>query len=576
MCLRLISYLRHTYAVLHIPFIIRSVGVLLMNDIASRNHYVSDLGISWARVPSSLLLIAIAAIGSGFVLNQLFILGWYFTILVPFLIAIALGGTMHAFVIATRCRNPWLSATIGSCAGICAYLSYFYFGLLPLLPPGQGMHIDKLPIYIVFRMATDVHQDVGKGGDLKQGPIPFMNWFTFLFELGGLTIIPANSAWKRSRRAYSLTQGNWAMTEERSVQPYQGQAMVAALESGQLQDYLRNSPPASDARVACKLTIEWFQTEQATPLSEPVYASISDHYRGYFVQNFRRTLVRQVELTPEEVIRLLPVLPKLAAQLDFQEPQQSSSPAQVYINPTSSTATAVAQVTPIPEPYRHRVRTKNYALIVNLLGGIELLGMACGIGLLWYGGTMLSKGAGVWGGAPLALGVILLGSAYYVSQWCQAVRENRWIHRRLRQELATRPNVELNLEDPRLQYVAIIPRDSFVKVKWTMSSDLALMLVDEKRREIRLEGDSDRYLIPVESILQCAPICLFHPIDTQHKIQKWLVQLQIQRETGVQELLVSIGHINWWPQGNAGRKRIAESACTQINQMRRVPVTDVT
>lgn len=547
-----------------------------MTDSSQREQYVSDGGVSWVRVPLSLFVVTAASLACGFLLNKLFELGWYLIILIPFLAAIGLGGLMNGFVIATRCRNYLFATVVGGGVGIGAYLAYFFFGMHSILPPGQGLRLDLLPSYISLRMATDVQEDVGKPNNLKNNkPTPFLNWMMFAFELGALTIVPANFGWRRSRRAYSNSLRRWAKLEEKMVAPYQGAAMKAALDAGTLADFMCTATPPPNVQVSCRLAVEWFWTDQdTTPLEEPIYASISDHYRFFLLKTLRYTLVRQVELTPREVLLLRPLLPRLAGLLDVKHPELQSVPAEVFVSAPEAElreSRAVAQVTPVPDLYRQKVRTKNYSTIVNLLGSVELFTFFGGVGLMALGGWRMSNNnVGPWEIASLAAGAVLFAAGTYVSQFCMGVRENRWIHRRLRNEISNRPDPTVDLNDPGLLYVAIYPRESFEKVKWVMSSDLALMRLDERRKELRLEGDCDRYLIPAAAIELCQPVCFFHPLDAQHNNQLWTIRMMIQRDMGEQELLLGIGHIDWWPRTNRGRKRMAESVCQQINQLRGV------
>src|SRR5262249_56557776 len=118
-------------------------------------------------------------------------------------------------------------------------------------------------------------------------------------------------------------------------------------------------------------------------------------------------------------------------------------------------------------------------------------------------------------------------------------------------------------------YVSIIPRESFVKVKLTMASDLLLLKLDERRRLLLMEGDCDRYRIPAGAISVCEPQCFFHPLDAQHQNQLWMVRLVVCVEQGLQELLLSVCATGWSPITNARRRSIAEAMCQRIHRLRR-------
>jgi len=102
----------------------------------------------------------------------------------------------------------------------------------------------------------------------------------------------------------------------------------------------------------------------------------------------------------------------------------------------------------------------------------------------------------------------------------------------------------------------------------TLSSDLLLMKINENRKEILLEGDSDRYRIPVATITSCEPQCFFHPLDKQHQNELWTVRLMTTVEEGVRELLLSMNLGGWLPRTNARRRALAQKTCDRINSLR--------
>jgi hypothetical protein len=148
--------------------------------------------------------------------------------------------------------------------------------------------------------------------------------------------------------------------------------------------------------------------------------------------------------------------------------------------------------------------------------------------------------------------------------YCSDVPENRWIERRLRHSVAERPDPLVAAHDSEGLYVSLIPRTSFAKVQLTMSSDLLLLRLDRRSRQLLMEGDADRYRIPAGAIAQCQAECFFHPLDAQRTRQLWMVRLLIRQEAGERELLLSVPATRWAPATNATRLRVAESLCRQI------------
>jgi hypothetical protein len=274
-----------------------------------------------------------------------------------------------------------------------------------------------------------------------------------------------------------------------------------------------------------------------------------------------------VELEPIEVLHLRPLFPHLAGLLDGQHPRLREVPANVVTAAeVERDASDVAQVTAVPEPYRKRVRGPGYALAVNLRGLISVGYMFGGLGLA-VAGIWLSKEGQVLPGVPLiAVGAAGAGWGVYVARLCLGVYENRWIRRQLCREISRRPDARVRDDDPDALYVSIIPRDSFITVKWTMASDVLLLKLDLPKRQILLEGDADRYRIPAGALLACEPQCFFHPLDAQKQNQLWMTRLMVRVDQGNLELLVCYNPINFRPHTNQRRRERAESLCARIRE----------
>ncbi len=548
-----------------------------MPPLNERERYVSDMGVMLAGLPMLVCGAGAAALAAGFILSLMFHWGWYLIVLVPMVLALALGGILHLLVAAAKCRNHWLAGTIGVLAGAIAYASYFHFDMQHHVPVAMQNRVDLLPMYIAHRMASDVQEDVGKPQFAPKKPAPFLNWLMAGFELACLVGIASSFGWTRARRAYSHDLRRWSHKEEVQMAPYYSENLLKAWENGDLPKALRDAPPIPQPQISCKFVVEWFDDPDASPLDHPVYASIDDHYRTWGIQTMRYSVVRQVELTTAEVLSLRASLPKLATKLDVVHPELQVAPAAVVAAPSMANEeiSMVATVTPVPEPFRQLVRNGAYAWNINIRDIVPVFYFLGGIGLVALGAWLGSVGQMILCVLLVFTGIAGFVWGTYTSQMCLCVYGNRWAHGRLRAEIAKRPNLIVDLHDPDLKYVSIIPRESFVKIKWTMSSDLLLMKIDTDRDEIRLEGDSDQYIIPGAAITDCQPLCMYHPIDTQRQNQLWMVRLLFQRDTGEQELLLSVVHLDFSPQTNRGREKIARATCAEISELMAVETVEV-
>jgi hypothetical protein len=181
------------------------------------------------------------------------------------------------------------------------------------------------------------------------------------------------------------------------------------------------------------------------------------------------------------------------------------------------------------------------------------------------------------------LGIVALGMGGCLFVWggyaalmCQSGYSYRWITTRLRTELAHRPHLLVDLAHPQTRYVLLMPGDAFTRFQPILASDVLLaddvllMELDDDQREIRMEGDRDRYIIPAGAISDCQPRCYFHNSDAHQFKQLWMIRLLIQREMGEQELLISLGQLHWKRHKNRDMEQAAREVCDRINNWRTV------
>jgi hypothetical protein len=524
---------------------------------------------TWPLLPVVMAGALAAAIGVAWLLKFSFVHGWYLIILSAGIGGAVLGGVLFALVGWSRCRNPWLAGSLGVVAGLVAYVGYYQLCLADFLPPGGVGRVDLLPRYIQLRMATDVQKQVGEAQLQGQPKKPFVawNWITFGIELLLVTGAAAALGWARARRVYCAELGKWMRQESALLPPQAGPGFREALEAGTLPEVVAATPPGGDPQKACRLTLEYADPNDGSPLDYPVYVSLNDPGGARRRLGGRKAL-RQVELEPAEVLALRPLFPQLGRLLELKHEQLRDLPAEVLVAPVEEApAVELAEITPVPEPYRQRVRSKGYAVALNLRGLIPLVFFLGGAGLAAWGIWQMTQGSLALGGAAFVAGAAAFAWGVYTALYCLGVYENRWVNRRLRREFAQRSDALVSPDDPEAIYVSIIPRDSFVKVKWTMASDVLLFKLDERRRQLLLEGDADRYRIPAGAIAVCEPQCFFHPIDTQRKNEFWLVRLVVHVEQGSRELLLGPNHTDFKPMTNARRRFRAEEWCQRINAL---------
>lgn len=226
----------------------------------------------------------------------------------------------------------------------------------------------------------------------------------------------------------------------------------------------------------------------------------------------------------------------------------------------------VAEVTPIQEPFRQRVRGPRYKLWVNLLDLIPAV--------FFFGGGAVLAGSlwAIYEGATPYLWFAVVGGAIsaawgaYSGTLCMCVHSNRWIERRLRAEISERPEALMDAFDPESVYVSLIPRESFSEVRWTFASDLLLLKFDHSKGRLLLEGDMDRYRIPAGAIARCERKSFSFPMAPG--IEIWVVRLVVFFPDATKELLLTVDPTTFRPITDGRRFQIADDMCRRINRFR--------
>ncbi|MHB8901293.1 MAG: hypothetical protein ACYC6Y_21295, partial [Thermoguttaceae bacterium] len=536
-----------------------------MVRLEERARYRSDGGVVLGGLPVLIGLSLLAALAVAWGLKLAFVVGFYWIILVPALGGAALGGILYGLIGWCRCRNRVLAGMLGLVAGLVGYLGYYHLCLVDFLPPGMEWRVDLLPSFIAFRMETDVQEDVGapNAGGAQREPSVFMNWFTFVWELGMVVGLATSLPWSRARRVYYPELGKWARREKILLQPGDDEDFRESLADGELVHFVASTRAGSDAQTCGSLVLEYAVPGDGSVLEYPVYASLEAAPRARARQVFglgRGSRLRQVKLEIAEVLTLRPMYSGLSQLLAAQH-EELRGPMTAVPAPVGSPrpASDMAQITPVSEPFRQRVRSRGYALWVNLLGLIP--------GVYFFGGGALVAGGiylaaeklmpVAWLAVPIGLAGVIWGG--YTGLYCLCVPENRWINRRLRQEIGQRPDPLVDPQDCDAFLATLIPRQNFAKIQLTMSSDLLLVKIDSEGGQVLMEGDSDRYRIPGGAVAECQPECFYHAIDAQHQNQLWMVRLLVETGEGQRELLLSADHIRWTPMSNDGRRRGVET-----------------
>lgn len=79
---------------------------------------------------------------------------------------------------------------------------------------------------------------------------------------------------------------------------------------------------------------------------------------------------------------------------------------------------------------------------------------------------------------------------------------NRYFRALLRREIKQRPDAIVQA-DADTWFVEIVPRSNWNRMMWRTETDIGFLAVDAVRRELRFEGDKERFCVPVDALLSC-------------------------------------------------------------------------
>jgi hypothetical protein len=118
------------------------------------------------------------------------------------------------------------------------------------------------------------------------------------------------------------------------------------------------------------------------------------------------------------------------------------------------------------------------------VAGVSPQAKMFGLALIIFGGIWLL----------ISMGIALVNPSYF------GTRFFRKLHRR---ELDRRTSLMVDANDPDARFVEIVPKTNWGKIMLENASDLGLLVVDRGKRQLRFEGDKERWRIPAAAIVSC-------------------------------------------------------------------------
>jgi hypothetical protein len=497
----------------------------------SRAAYRPSGKVNWFKFFPGLAVAAGAAVVMAWCLYFALQRGFYLIFLAPVIASLPVAGVWYLVLIWSHCRNKVVAAVTSLALALLLYLGYYEIGLLHLIGVQNAHRIDMLPRYVQFRMRTDVAQDM-HGPNVKRAGRPqpdrvlqTFNWFLFGGELlAGVGILVAVSQYCASR-AYCEPCGKWMKSETLKLPPGSGATVWSSLQGGkyaEVQERLTNT--SRQSAIGCTLTVEHCPGCPAEARSQAAYLTVKDvpvpgtrdRIADKIGSLFKpkpsaglRTLVDHAVLYPEEVGALAATFPSLKRSIEAHPSQfVEARLAEREIGRAREAqmpewTKRVARIEAVDPLYAGTVLTRRNAVIQTIIGVVSIFG---GFGLAFAPAGVLYSlepkppdwvfGVAVgWLFACLVLNLfwILCFPTYLTS---------KFMLRQTRSAFEYRPDPAVDLKNPELIFVDIVPRINWGKQMMENATDMGFLELKKSRRELIFEGDRERYWIPVESILE--------------------------------------------------------------------------
>ena len=497
----------------------------------SRAAYRASGHVNWLKFVPGLIVTGGLAIALAWLLFWALQRGFYLIFVAPLIASFALAGVWYLVLSWSQCRNKLIALRSSVILGLVLYLGYFHFGLLQIVGMHNAHRFDLLPRYIQLRMRTDVARDARHPNPNKFQPKrpdrvqQAFNWFFF----GGELILVAgvvNSIGNLCvSRAYCETCSRWMKSESLKLPPHVGRALWHALEQKRYEDvhtFLTNTSHRSS--VGCNVTVEHCPYCAAGERPLVVYLTVKDlvepgarepigtKFASLFKPRWSaglRPVITQIELLPDEIAPLamsfadlkhsVKADPDLFAELQAVSREMASAREPM---PTHGIQ-RFARIQPVEPGEAGTVLTRRNAILQTVIGVVSIFGgfvvafaPALILGNLepeppgWVMGTAV---AWLFGGLVLNLAWILLFPTFFTT---------RFMLRQTRNAFEYRPSPAVDLRNPDLVFVDIVPRSNWGKQMMENATDIGFLEMNKSTRELVFEGDRERYWIPVESILE--------------------------------------------------------------------------
>ncbi|QDU60578.1 hypothetical protein Pan216_14240 [Planctomycetes bacterium Pan216] len=535
-----------------------------------REYYRPSGRVRPERFLMASVVLVVGAVASGLALHVLWMANFRLYVVGPILATIPLMWILRKSVLWSHCRSPLLAGGMAALLTGLVFVSEFYFNMLEEVGGAVAGRLDLLPNYILLRLKNDVVVQANRGGQMP-APANFgLNVCFLLLDVVVLGAIGHESSRRLALRPYDERCRQWMDATQFQLIPESIEHLKEALSQGTvlaLADdiFARplattephttitihhvNSDPVGEFREETDESEVYLSADQVGPLTK------SNHHRD------TKNVIKLARLSVEEQAFLDSRLRETATdQADEPTPRDESPRFS-----TETTPSDIATCWNVSEDGRPTVLSP---FNVGLEGVVAYFPLLVAYGLPVLSVLLLPVLDELVPLESAILAILTVGFAFlFGGRWWMSNRPgflpNRYLHASSRYELKRRDDLMVEIDDPQAWFIAVAPRSSWVTSRIDAARDVGFLVVDQVQREIRFEGDVERWRIPAGAIVSCG----FDGVTPSGEVGLttfYEVGLRFATERGVQERLLFPKHIEFRFVTNERRRERAEALREEI------------
>jgi hypothetical protein len=551
----------------------------MSSNAVLRDVYQSSGGVDWLRFLPLALITLLVSLAMAWCLSELFDFGFYYPLVGPLLLAMPVLWTALVAVAVGRCRSRFIATVLGLFAATVMYLGYYDICLARLIGIRNALQPDLALDYLDWRMKTDQIRPAEipavPGQNRNEAPL---NWTMFAIELSVVSAILVVSLRGRAGRAFCEECGRWTTRANMKVPAGASRQIVDMLQSGSLDRLHRTPLGAVQWTGNAEVAVEYCEGRSTNGAACPVFFSIRDQVKlvdrrlslgerlGSYFQfawNYKTVdALRQVELSQTEAAAIANSFAGLKRTLGRATDPLGRRVADLrpLVTPSVLSEGPVAMVEPVPEEFAGTILTRSHAIVQTVVG---LLPLVLIFGGGYAGFTFAERvrdplaGALTVGGLVVLLLSLLFYTTYLTTRYMRGIS---WL------AFAHRPDCWLDIREPGLLFVDIIPRSNWAKGLMESADDIGFLQVDEEHKQLVFEGDKERYRIPVEAITACK-IESYSSGTGHSRTFYFLVVVSANTTEGPWETWFWQRHPDFRPYGKKRRLTVAQKLESRIRAM---------